>query len=299
MNNFIVRMTTGLIGAAIIIGGIFWSQWFYLALTAVVLVGGLREFFSMFEQSRKADGKLFFKYKNIIVGIALFMHVFSFLLNFRYSYADFAIFFPALIFIVFIIELYSKAEKPFENLTWNILGLIYLLMPILLLNKLYFDQGKLFVMAYIFMTWFYDSFCYIFGSLLGRTKLFERVSPKKTWEGLAGGLILTMILGYFFLPFLEFVSASFPSFNLVVPHFSQLQWVFLTAIIIIGATYGDLVESLLKRSVGVKDSGSAIPGHGGFLDRLDALLIGIPFLVLGIWFVDQWNSILLLINYLK
>jgi phosphatidate cytidylyltransferase len=154
-------------------------------------------------------------------------------------------------------------------------------------------------MAYIFMTWFYDSFCYIFGSLLGRTKLFERVSPKKTWEGLAGGLILTMILGYFFLPFLEFVSASFPSFNLVVPHFSQLQWVFLTAIIIIGATYGDLVESLLKRSVGVKDSGSAIPGHGGFLDRLDALLIGIPFLVLGIWFVDQWNSILLLINYLK
>jgi phosphatidate cytidylyltransferase len=264
-----------------------------------VLVGGLWEFFGMFEQSRKADGKLFFRYKYIITGAAVFMHVFSFLLNFRYSYADFAVFFPALIFIVFILELYSKAEKPFENLSWTILGLIYLLMPMLLLNKLYFEHGKLLVMSLIFMTWFYDSFCYIFGSLLGRTKLFERVSPKKTWEGLAGGLILTLALGYFYLPFLEFVSASLPSFNLLVPHFTQTQWLFLTAVVILGATYGDLVESLLKRSVGVKDSGSAIPGHGGFLDRLDALLIGIPFLVLAIWFVDQWNSILLLINYLK
>jgi phosphatidate cytidylyltransferase len=299
MNNFIVRMTTGLIGAAIIITGLFWSNLFYLGLTSAVLVGGLWEFFGMFEQSRKADGKLFFRYKYIITGAAVFMHVFSFLLNFRYSYADFAVFFPALIFIVFILELYSKAEKPFENLSWTILGLIYLLMPMLLLNKLYFEHGKLLVMSLIFMTWFYDSFCYIFGSLLGRTKLFERVSPKKTWEGLAGGLILTLALGYFYLPFLEFVSASLPSFNLLVPHFTQTQWLFLTAVVILGATYGDLVESLLKRSVGVKDSGSAIPGHGGFLDRLDALLIGIPFLVLAIWFVDQWNSILLLINYLK
>ncbi len=299
MNNFIVRLTTGLIGAAIIIAGFFWSKLFYLGFTSVVLVGGLWEYYGMFEQSRKADGKLFLKYKYIVTILALLMHLWSFLLNHRYNYTDFAVFFPALIFVIFILELYSKAEKPFENIVWNVLALIYLLMPILLLNKLYFDQGKLFVMAFIFMTWFYDSFCYIFGSLVGRTKLLERVSPKKTWEGLIGGVVFTLILGYYFETFLGLVSATFPSFNLVVPRFSQMQWVFLSAVIILGSTYGDLVESLLKRSVGVKDSGSAIPGHGGFLDRLDALLIGIPFVVLGVWLADQANSISLIINYLK
>ncbi len=297
MNNFLVRAASGLSLAALIIFGLLWSEWFYLGLTLVAVIGGVWEVYNI---SNRNDGTFAARYKYIAVGLAVFMQLLSFFMNHRYSYVDISLFFSTILFVFFIIELYAKSEKPFENIAWNVLTLVYILLPILILNKLYFDKGKLAVLAILFLSWFYDSWCYIFGSLLGKRKLFERVSPKKTIEGLMGGLAVTLALAYFYPVILQWVAASLQSsFVIYAPNYTGLQWVFIAVVGIIGFTYGDLAESLLKRSVGVKDSGSVIPGHGGFLDRLDAIVLGVPFMALALWFVDQYQAILVVLNFVK
>jgi phosphatidate cytidylyltransferase len=138
--------------------------------------------------------------------------------------------------------------------------------------------------------------CYISGSLIGRTKLFERISPKKTVEGLIGGMVLSLTLVFFYDRILALLSGAY---HLQTAAYSNVQWVFIGLVTLVFATFGDLVESQLKRSLNIKDSGSIMPGHGGFLDRLDAILVAIPFSVLAIWLVDQINNILLLKNFLS
>ena len=119
------------------------------------------------------------------------------------------------------------------------------------------------VAGMLFLTWANDSFAYIIGSKIGKTPFFLRISPKKTWEGTIGGAVMCLLTS-----------------AIIAQFFTQLSltnWVIIGAIIAVFGTIGDLVESLLKRSVGVKDSGSFMPGHGGFLDRFDAFIFCIPF----------------------
>lgn len=296
MNNFLVRAATGLSLAALIIFGLLWSSWFYLGLMLVAVVGGLWELYNV---GRAQDGNFAARYKKTAIGLAIFMQLLSFAMNHRYSYVDISLIFACILFVFFIVELYAKSEKPFENIAWNLLALIYILLPILILNKLYFDKGKLTVLAILFLSWFYDSWCYIFGSLFGKHKLFERVSPKKTIEGLVGGLAITLVLAYFYPVILQWLVTALPSFVLYAPSYTELQWVFIAVIGAIFFTYGDLVESLFKRSAGIKDSGSVIPGHGGLLDRLDAIILGVPFIALALWLVDQYQAILVVLNFVK
>src|SRR5690606_19146222 len=152
MNNFLVRAATGLSLAALIIFGLLWSEWFYLGLTLVVVAGGLWELYNIVN---KNDGAFAARYRRIAIGLAVFLQVLSFFMNHRYSYVDISLFFSAVLFVFFIIELYAKSEKPFENIAWNILALVYILLPVLILNKLYFDKGKLAVLAILFLSWFY------------------------------------------------------------------------------------------------------------------------------------------------
>jgi phosphatidate cytidylyltransferase len=166
----------------------------------------------------------------------------------------------------------------------------------MLLNKLYFDKGALFVLSLLFMIWFYDSMCYISGSLFGKHKLLERVSPGKTVEGLVGGMLLSLTFIFFYDKILTYIGTTF---EIQVTNYSNIEWVIIGVVTLVAATFGDLVESLLKRSVGVKDSGTIMPGHGGFLDRLDAILVAIPFAVFTIWMVDQIQNLMLVVNYLK
>jgi phosphatidate cytidylyltransferase len=164
MKNFGIRLITGLSLAAIIVGGVLWSPWFYLVLTAAAVGGTLWEFHTLLLNSRKADGRFANRYRMMITIVGVIIHVLSFLLNYRYSFVDIAFIFPIVLFSFFILELYAKSEKPFENIGWNVLSLIYILLPFLLMNKLYFDKGKLIVLAIVFLSWYYDSFCYIFGN---------------------------------------------------------------------------------------------------------------------------------------
>jgi phosphatidate cytidylyltransferase len=173
------------------------------------------------------------------------------------------------IFFVFFIKLYKKNEqKPFTNIAYTFLGILYVALPFSLLNFTIMVDGYYYpyiVLGLLILIWASDSGAYFFGVNFGRTKLFSRISPKKTWEGLAGGFISAILI------------------SLVIAHFTDVltkfQWIGIALIIVVAGTFGDLVESLFKRSIAIKDSGTALPGHGGFLDRFDGLLLATPFIV--------------------
>jgi phosphatidate cytidylyltransferase len=296
MNTFFVRLTTGLIGAAIVISAILFSRYTYGAVVLAIVIGGVWEFLSITATAQnrsEADNR---KNRRVIIGLTVLSFLLSWLFNFRYVFADVAVLLPAILFFFFVRELFTKSETPFQNIGWNIMPFIYIVLPVMLLNWLYFEKGELFALAILFMIWFYDSMCYIAGSTIGRTKLLERISPKKTVEGLLGGMVLTLILVFFYDKILGFLVNTY-HFNCA--QYSNIEWLIIGLITLIFATLGDLVESMLKRSLNIKDSGSIMPGHGGFLDRLDAILVAIPFTVLIVWLVDQAGSILFLVNFLK
>ena len=170
-------------------------------------------------------------------------------------------------FIFLIIELFLKSELPFNNVALIVFSLVYLAIPFSLLTFFSYSKANEFspnvVAGILFLTWANDSFAYLVGSKIGKTPFFLRVSPKKTWEGTIGGGIFCMATA-----------------AIIAQFFTQLtlqDWLIIGGIIAVFGTIGDLVESLLKRSVGVKDSGSFMPGHGGFLDRFDAFVFCIPF----------------------
>ncbi len=181
--------------------------------------------------------------------------------------------FPLLIvlpFFVFIRELYSKAVKPFTNIAYTLLGTLYLSLPLFLfyLLSLHGENGYDYhiILGFFFLLWSSDTGAYFAGKFLGKHKLFERISPKKTWEGFFGGMAFALL-----------VAVLLSKYFIV---FSLTKWIIVALIIIVAGALGDLVESLFKRSIQIKDSGAILPGHGGFLDRFDGLFIAAPFVYL-------------------
>ena len=171
------------------------------------------------------------------------------------------------IFLIFIIELFKSNQKPFVNIAFAFLGNIYIALPFALMNVSAFINGLYdfsIILGILILLWSNDVGGYFFGKYLGKNPLFPRVSPKKTWEGAIGGALfscaMSLLLHYWFSTTLDIV-----------------HWVGLSIIISVAGSYGDLVESMLKRSLDLKDSAQSIPGHGGFLDRFDGLLLASPF----------------------
>ena len=167
--------------------------------------------------------------------------------------------------LLFISSLYLKRAKPFHDIAYTILGIWYGTIPFLFFIGLGFINGDFnpyIPMGFLIILWSNDTGAYLSGRALGRTKLFERISPNKTWEGFIGGVLLAMGVAF--------------GLSYWFGTLTKLEWVMIAAIIGIFGTLGDLVESMLKRSLGIKDSGSILPGHGGFLDRFDGLLIAAP-----------------------
>jgi phosphatidate cytidylyltransferase len=172
--------------------------------------------------------------------------------------------------MIFFIKLYRKSDKkPFTGIAYTILGVIYVAIPFSLLTVAAFSVDNTFhfeiIIGSLLMLWASDSGAFFAGTKFGKTKLFERVSPKKSWEGSLGGAFAAIVVTYI-------ISKNFT----VLP---EWQWFCIMTIIIIAGTYGDLIESLFKRSIAIKDSGRGLPGHGGFMDRFDGLLLSTPFIV--------------------
>lgn len=296
MNTFFVRLVTGVIVAALFVSGMLYHPLTYGLVILIAVIGGVYEFYTISAPARQGSTSG----RGTTVALAAIATILSVLFNIRpFVFADIAVILPAILFFFFVKELFTKSENPFQNIGWNILPFIYIVLPVMLLNWVYFDKGPLVALGILWMIWFYDSMCYICGSLLGRTKLMERISPKKTVEGLIGGMILALVLVFFYDKILAYLSVLAPQFHFRSEPYTNIQWLIIGFVTLVFATFGDLVESLLKRSLNIKDSGSIMPGHGGFLDRLDAILVAIPFSILTMWIIDRISQIGLLLDFLK
>jgi len=259
------RIITGLIFAAAMIGGIYGGRISFGILFGLITILCLWEFLSA-----GLEPNLFRKIVGILLGVIPFIVAYQYVqapiyIDVSLLRITAPIFFPIL-FLLFIYELFQKSEKPFTNLGFICLGIFYIGVPFALLNFIAFDLGIYrpnLVMGILLMTWANDTFAYFVGSWFGKTKLFERISPKKTWEGTIGGVIGTILVGV--------------AFYYIFNELRLVDWMVIGGLVAIFGGLGDLVESMLKRSLKIKDSGTLLPGHGGFLDRFDAFFFLIPF----------------------
>jgi phosphatidate cytidylyltransferase len=262
-SNLIPRLITGILGSGGIIFGVWYSEWLYFAVFFIIVLFSLLEFYKL----SGIDGLVPQKAFGVACGLIIYSLSF-FIAQGSLETKYYFLFFP-LVAILFIIKLYKQFErKPFTNIAITFLGIFYIAVPFALFNAAVFvDKVYKFeiILGSLLILWATDTGAYFAGSVFGKRKLFERISPKKSWEGFAGGVILALAMAY--------------SISLYFSQLAQWQWLCIGWIIIIGGTYGDLVESLLKRSIEIKDSGDSLPGHGGFLDRFDGLFISAPFIV--------------------
>ena len=182
--------------------------------------------------------------------------------------------------VIMVVELYRREEKPFDSLAHTFFSVLYTGIPLSMFPFSAFSGSGLvtllphnletfspgIIIGFFLLIWVNDTGAYLVGVTAGRHRLFERISPKKSWEGFFGGVILAATAGWFLAGWLGVVD--------------RLHWVVIALIVSVAGTYGDLVESMLKRSIGVKDSGTIMPGHGGFLDRFDSAIISFPLVYL-------------------
>lgn len=261
-NNLTQRLITGILGSAAIITGICLGEWTYFIVFLIISIFTLLEFYKLVGLDGLAPQKAYGTLCGIIV-YSLSFFVERDALSSRY----YIVIFP-LISCIYMIKLYKKFErKPFTNIAYTFLGIFYIAVPFALLNVIAYEDNHYnyeIIFGLLFILWASDTGAYFAGTLFGKRKLFERISPKKSWEGFVGGAVLALI----------FVFGLSQFFHSLTPG----QWLVIGLIIIVGGTFGDLIESLLKRSIEIKDSGDSLPGHGGFLDRFDGLLISAPFI---------------------
>lgn len=278
MKSLLKRTLTGGLFVGAVIASIFLGHIAFSILFFVITLIGLHEFYSNLSK----NGINVQTISGIIIGALIFsiVSVVSILNN------HFALLFLILplVFSIFIIELYRKKENPFTNIGYTILGVVYIAIPFSLLNflsnPLFEDNTYTYslVLSIFILTWTNDTFAYLTGVTIGKHRLFERHSPKKSWEGFIGGILFSLIAAYLLYRFM-------PS-NLTI-----IDWLVFAFIISVIGTLGDLVESMFKRSIGIKDSGNLLPGHGGILDRFDGILIAVPFLFCYLIFIKTFFNI--------
>lgn len=164
-------------------------------------------------------------------------------------------------------QIYNQESSPLTNLAYSYMGQMYIALPLGLMSMYYtLNDGKALLLMMFIMIWLNDTGAFLVGSMIGKHKLFPRISPKKSWEGFVGGVVFSIIGGVI-------AKLYFPDYFETI---SMIHLCGLGLVVGIFATWGDLVESLIKRTLGVKDSGNILPGHGGILDRIDSLLLVIP-----------------------
>ena len=265
MKNLIIRALTGIIFVVVLISAICIHPIFFLILFCIITGLTLWEFGGLVKHYENANLQ---RTVNMLGGVYLFIATFVH----ANGLTDGKIFLPYLLFIMLtmIAELYYKAPNPINNWAFTLFAQIYCAGSFSMLNFIGAEPGTpgvmsytpLFIMAIFIFVWLDDTGAYLVGSLIGKHKLFERISPKKSWEGFFGGLILAL--------------ASSQAFAWVAPEINRMNWLGLAATVVLFGTWGDLIESLLKRTLGVKDSGNVLPGHGGMLDRFDSVMLAVP-----------------------
>lgn len=264
MSNLQQRVIAAVIAVPFLVFCIVYSDWTFYGLFALIAILAQLEFYKLLG----LNGNEPLTYYGTFCGFVL-VTVTYLIEKGVIAESNYYILSP-LMASIFFIKLYkSRDDKPFRNIAYTFLGVIYVALPFALVIILAFLELNTFSwqkpLGCLFLLWASDTGAYFAGTKFGKTKLFERVSPKKSWEGSIGGFVASMLVAYVLsLYFLDL---------------KVWQWFGCGAIIVVAGTYGDLVESLFKRSIKIKDSASTIPGHGGFLDRFDGLLLSIPFII--------------------
>ncbi|MBO7495646.1 MAG: phosphatidate cytidylyltransferase [Salinivirgaceae bacterium] len=259
MSNFWQRLITGVVFLAVLISGIVYSQWTFAVLFAIIDVLALWEFYRIGRQSGYKPLAVYGTAAGLLSFILSFMSCAG-LVDSRCLLLLVPVFIP-----VFIVVLFGRFDNPITTIAYTFYGLLYVALPFALISPIAFHAGSyqsIMVLGMFIIIWVNDTGAYCFGVTIGRHRMFERISPKKTWEGFFGGALAavgaSLILARFF------------------PLLSQTHWIVVALLIVMFGTLGDLTESQLKRTVGIKDSSNILPGHGGILDRFDSIILAIP-----------------------
>jgi phosphatidate cytidylyltransferase len=272
MSNFWSRTITGLSMVFLLLAAMIFNYWLLAGLLLLITIFGLWEFYSIFTTDTISPQKIY----GTLAGALLYISVavlFRINLNGDISRLTVPIIVALpLFFLSFVLEIYRKQPQPLINVALTITGIIYVAVPLSLLNLINGEDAVRFwrlpviLTGFFILTWFYDTGAYLYGKQFGKHKFFERISPKKTWEGTIAGAVVALItsVGFYFLS----------------PGIPLSDWLAIAFLIILFGTFGDLTESLFKRSMSIKDSGSILPGHGGILDRFDSMFISVPFVFL-------------------
>ncbi len=274
MGNFLRRTFTAVWIVIFVLGG-FWLHpvsFFFTGL--VILAGAQYEYYLMIRNTGIHPQMI----SGILTGTALYTIstlVAASLINAKY----FLLMLPVIL-IIMIIELYKKEDKPFDSLAHTFFAVIYIAIPFSLfpfsafsktgLNSILPHGSMIFspgiVVGFFLILWANDTGAYLSGVSFGRHRLMERISPKKSWEGFLGGAVIAVLAAWILSGWMGVAGTA--------------GWIIMALIISLAGTFGDLIESMLKRSMGVKDSGTIMPGHGGFLDRFDSAIISFPLVYL-------------------
>jgi phosphatidate cytidylyltransferase len=274
LNTFFRRTITGAWIVIFVMGG-FWLHPVSFFLTGLIILAGTQyEYYLMIRNTGVRPQMI----SGMVTGITAYI-ISTLISSGMIPKNAFLVLIPMML-LTMVLELYRRQDKPFDSIAHTFFSVLYTAVPfsmfpfaafsrtglnsILPHDKIIFSPGM--IIGFFILIWANDTGAYLTGMSFGSHKLFERISPKKTWEGFIGGIIIASLAAWILSGWLGVVD--------------KIHWVIIALIVSIAGTYGDLVESMLKRSTGVKDSGSIMPGHGGFLDRFDSAIVSFPIVYL-------------------
>ena len=270
MKNFIIRAITGVIFVAAIVASFLRPEAMVL-LFSIVTGLTIWEFTGLVNERENVTINRFIC---TVAGVYFFFAMTYFCSDLYAGVAKSVVFIPYLITIIYLLiaELYLKQDDPVQDWAYTMLSQMYIALPFSMLNVLAFTSDSsgvvvfntLLPLSVFVFLWMNDTGAYCVGSLIGRHKLFPRISPGKSWEGSIGGAVVVLAVAAAISIYIDDVMLTLP------------QWLGLGLVVVVFGTWGDLVESLFKRTLGIKDSGNILPGHGGMLDRFDSSLLAIP-----------------------
>ncbi|NGM60994.1 phosphatidate cytidylyltransferase [Sphingobacterium sp. SGG-5] len=262
------RAITGFFFVVLLIGATLLGPEVFVVFFSLIGIGCLYEFYGMVSKGTVKPQVLWGILTASVLGLLIGLHCVGMI-----PFAKVWLIVP-MFSMMCIVSLFQKRERPFDDIAYTSLGIGYAFLPFLFFVALGFVQGSFnpyIPLGFLIILWSNDTGAYLAGRSFGKHKLFERISPNKTWEGLIGGVVFALLIAINLAQYFEGLTSG--------------QWATMAVLIGIFGTFGDLVESMFKRSLGVKDSGHILPGHGGLMDRFDGLLLAAPlvFLFLLIW----------------
>ncbi|MDG1174162.1 MAG: phosphatidate cytidylyltransferase [Flavobacteriales bacterium] len=275
MNNLTQRIITGSLFVAALVLCIIWNEYSTALIFLVFSTLATVEFYQILNKKELSNNTKYGPFVNVVVYTLLSLVFIEEIKEYRILFLI-----VPFLFIFVLQELFAKDNIPYQNISSTLFALLYITLPFACLNYLSFNddiyskiglgENWSLLLGFFIILWTSDSMAYVVGKAIGKHKLIPRISPGKTWEGLAGGLVFSILAGFLF----AYVTDS-----------SVFHWMIMAAIISIFGLLGDLSESLLKRSADVKDSGTLLPGHGGVLDRFDGILFSAPLVLTYLLFI--------------